>query len=461
VSGTLVSTHARLTERLPGWLPAAVLLIATAVAGPSLGGMSRIAFVLGCGAAGWYAWHRGPGVHLQTALVLFAFAPFVRRLVDLSVGYDQTGIMLVGPLLALLPPVVRLLALLDRNGPLHRQIAPLLVVGACVVYATALSLFQGDWMNAASGALKWSVPLLYAAVLVDMDEPDELMRAAASAFLVILPVTGLYGLFQYVNPPDWDRYWMSFAPIMSAGQPLPYEVRTFSTMNGPASFATFTAAGLLLVLFLRSTWIPLLLTSPAALALLLSQYRTAWLSLLVGVLFCLLLAQTRRRAVFILAALLGAAVIAVTLTPFADVIGDRLATLGEGSQDGSARERIEEFVTLWKQPDSALFGSGFTVTDVGSAGAMPVDGMIIACWVAMGIVVGLVCLSGFIWAAVNAIREAWRGRSAEAIVVGALGCGALVQMPLANISSGELGFLFWTFAALASFAPLRTPPGVS
>jgi hypothetical protein len=116
---------------------------------------------------------------------------------------------------------------------------------------------------------------------------------------------------------------------------------------------------------------------------------------------------------------------------------------------------------LWNQPDSVLFGNGFTITDVGSAGVMAVDGMIIACWVAMGIVVGLVCLAGFLWAIVTMIRAAWDEGSADAIVIGALGCGALVQMPLASISSGELGFLFWAFAALAGAAPPAAAQGSS
>jgi hypothetical protein len=457
VNGVLVAAAGRLTGPLHGWVPAVAVLVGTAVVGPSLGASARLLFILGCAAAGWYAWRRGPGVHLQAALLLFAFAPFVRRLVDVSAGYDQSGIMLAGPLLALVAPLPRLLSLFENDRPLDRRMAPLLIVGACVIYATALSLFNGDWTNAASGALKWFVPLIYAAALIDSADPDELVRAAASVFLVILPVTGLYGIIQYVDPPAWDRYWMSFAPIMSAGQPIPYGVRTFSTMNGPASFATFTAAGLLLVFFLRSGWQSLLLASPALLAFLLSLYRTAWLSVAVAVIFCLLFAATRRRAAIILLCLTGAAVLAATLTPFADAIGERLATLSEGTQDDSAQERFEQFVTLWSQWDSSLFGVGFTTTDVGSAGAMAVDGMIISCWLAMGIVAGLLCLSGIIWAAANAVAAAWHGRRPEAVIVGALGCSALAQLPLANISSGELGFLFWTFAALASFGPRHDP----
>lgn len=431
----------------PGWVLAAALLGGSALAAGAIGGAIRPAFIAGCGLVGLYAWRQGPAAHLVCALLLFAFAPFVRRLVDLSAGYDPAGLMLIGPLLALLACIPHLL--LGRRKPVFiPQLLPLLVVAACVAYAALLSMFQGDLTNAATGTLKWMAPLLYAGAILEEADRDEMLDAAASAFVVILPLIGAYGIFQYVNPPDWDRYWMQYASILSAGEPIPYGVRTFSTLNGPASFATFTALGLLVVWFIRPRWHALLLTCPAGVALLLSLYRTAWISLAVGVVFCLAFAATRGRALAILAGAVVLVVAAATLTPFGDVIGERLATLGEGSQDGSAQERIDQFVTLWNQWDSSLFGAGFTVTDVGTAGAMPVDGMIIACWLTMGIVVGLVCLGALVAAALNTIVTAWRDGSPQAIVIGALGCGALSQLPLANLTAAESGFMFWTFAAL-------------
>lgn len=442
---------------LPGWAPSVALLIGTALVGPALGGLARPLFILGCAAAGWLAWRRSPAAHLQSLIILFAFAPFVRRIVDLSAGYDQMGLMLVGPLLAMAAPAPTLWRMVDGDRPLHPQIAPILMVGACVIYAAALSTFEGDWINAASGALKWTAPLLYAAALTQARDPGALTQSAASAFMVVLPVMGLYGIYQYVDPPSWDQHWLNYSTITSAGQPVPFGVRTFSTMNGPASFATFTAAGLLLVLFLRSGWLSLAIAFPAALSFLLSLYRTAWLSFAVGVAFCLLFGATRRRAAIIVVAMAGALVVAGSLSPFSETIADRLATLGQGSQDGSVRERLEQFVTLWSQPDSSLFGEGFTITDVGSAGAMAIDGMIVTCWLTMGIVVGLLCLSGLVWAASNAIAAAWRATRPEAVMVGALACGGLLQLPFANITSGELGFLFWTFVALAPLAPMATP----
>jgi hypothetical protein len=311
-----------------------------------------------------------------------------------------------------------------------------------------LSLLQGKMNDTASGLIKWFSPILYAAVLAMRANRDEILEASVSAFCVILPITGLYGILQYVDPQAWDRYWMEFAPILSIGQPVPFGVRVFSTMNSPASFASFTVVGLLLVAFLRSGWMSLLVALPSILALLLSLYRTAWLAMAISLMFCLLFAQTRGKAQIIMLALVLAGAVAVTIPPFSDVIGDRLATLGQGSQDGSFQERLQQYSTLWSLPDSSLIGNGFTVTDVGSAGQMPIDGMIIACWVMMGIVVGILCLCGFFWAISGAVLRALVERSRQAVLVGGMAMGGLLQMPLANISAAEAGFLFWSFVVL-------------
>ncbi|MDB5656690.1 MAG: hypothetical protein JWQ94_4303 [Tardiphaga sp.] len=435
---------------VPGWILAVILLALTAATGAAMGNFSKPVFVVGCVIVGWYSWRQSPGSHLQAMLWLFAFAPFVRRLVDLSAGFDPAGLMLVGPMLAIMVPAPRLLKMLEARAPIALEMWPILIVATCIAYATALSIIQADWMNAASGALKWTAPLVYAAALIDADDRDDLIKSATSAFLMILPVIGAYGVYQYVDPPSWDVYWMQYASITSVGYPLPYMVRTYSTMNSPASFATFSSIGLLLIFFSRLNWLSLLLAGPAVVGLLLSSYRTAWLSLAAGILFCLLFGSTRKKASIMLVGVVVAVILAATLTPFGDTIAERFSTLGEGTQDGSAQERLEEFVTLWNQWDSSAIGSGFTTTDAGTAGAMPIDGMIIACWLAMGIFFGVVCLGALVGAALTTVWTAWVDRSREAVIIGALGLGAMIQLPLANITAGENGFLFWSFVVLAT-----------
>ena len=404
MNDSFVSTRG-LNIWLPGWVAAAAILIGTAM--PGLGELARPIFVLGCGAVGWYAWRQSPGAHLQVALILFAFAPFVRRVVDLSIGYDKAGLMLIGPLLAILVPVPRLLA--THQPPLDRMMALLLAVGGCAGYAALISLVQGDWMNAASGSLKWFAPLIYAGVLIDNSNRREILQAATSAFLVILPIIGLYGIVQYIDPPEWDRYWMQFAPIMSAGEPIPYGVRTFSTMNSPASFASFAAVGLLIICFAETGWRSVLPACLAGVALLLSLYRTSWLSLAFGLLFCTLFSSTRRRASGVLLGTFAVVALAATMTPFGDVISERVATFAEGAQDGSAQERLEEFTR--SESVGQLFIRNW-LFDLGRRFGRKNAGRRhdYESWLSMGIVVGLVCLSGIVAVAANTVVTAWRER---------------------------------------------------
>ncbi|WP_316185948.1 MULTISPECIES: O-antigen ligase family protein [unclassified Bradyrhizobium] len=432
--------------------PSALLLAATALAAPALGGIVRPAFILGCAVAGWFAWRRSPAAHVQSAILMFAFAPFVRRLVDISAGFDSSGVMLSGPLLFIIAPVPSLvLSPSDKDRPGNPWLVAPFIVLACIVYGGALSIFQNDWFNAANGGMKWAAPVLYAIALQQRARSDgALLDAITRVFLLVLPVTGLYGIWQYVDPQGWDRFWMVNASITSAGYPLPYMVRVFSTMNGPASYATFTATGLLLVGFLRPGWLAMAAMAPAALGLLLSLYRTSWITLAVGVLFCMLFPATRRRAVSITVGLVGAVIVTVMFTPFAEVITSRLESLGSASQDSSGSERLDEFVTLWNAPNSMVLGSGFTITDVGVAGAMPIDGQIIASWVTMGIPVGLICLAAYVWVGLAATGAAWRIPTREGAVLGALAISALlIQLPLTSISSGEVSALFWMLVAMA------------
>jgi len=109
-------------------------------------------------------------------------------------------------------------------------------------------------------------------------------------------------ILQYINPPEWDRYLDAvLADPLDWSAAFPTRSAFFSTMNGPASFATFTATGLLLGLLPAiALGTPRYWLMPAALALLLSLYRTAWLALAGRIdVFASCFDATRKRAALI------------------------------------------------------------------------------------------------------------------------------------------------------------------
>ncbi len=61
----------------------------------------------------------------------------------------------------------------------------------------------------------------------------------------------LYGIAQFVLLPEWDAQWMRNVielGLDSIGQPEPFAVRVFSTMNSPGSFGIMLMAAIIVAL---------------------------------------------------------------------------------------------------------------------------------------------------------------------------------------------------------------------
>jgi len=449
-------------ERLIVYALLAGLLVVVFAAGLKGLGAARPLFILGCLGVAWRAWRVGPGLHIEVAITLFALAPFLRRVVDYHAGYNPNGIMLIGPLAALLVALPELRGLLLRRQRGLAVYAPYAIMIACILYGWSISAFQGDFVEAAVSGVKMLVPLLYAMCLIqNEDDCNEIVQAAARTFLFISPIIGLYGIYQYMHPPEWDRYWMIYSQMRSIGMPEARQLRVFSTMNSPASFAMFVSCGLLLFGFCRRGWLPAVLAVPVCLSLLLTTVRTAWISVAIGVIYCFFFNTTRSRALLLTIGLFGAAAAAVLLTPFGDEIATRLATLsGDPSQDGSGHARLGEVFYIYSSLDHYLFGNGFS--KVYDPKLMDVDGQLIASAVSMGIFIGNIHLIALIWAAVQGILKIRRDEQPLRLVAAAMVVGYLFVLPLLVVSSGEIAFLFWLFVGVltagAQAAAARSVP---
>ena len=104
--------------------PLAALVVVTVLLGRAGLGVARPVFVLGSVVVAWDLLGFGAGAHLSGSTVLFCLAPLLRRIVDVSVGYDPSGLMISGPLLGLVvvaPLVARRLAGGRRLDPALRR----------------------------------------------------------------------------------------------------------------------------------------------------------------------------------------------------------------------------------------------------------------------------------------------------------------------------------------------------
>jgi hypothetical protein len=421
-------------------------------------GAARYVFMVGCLAVGYIAWKDSPGRHLEATIVLFCFAPFVRRVIDVGSGFDIVGLMLSGPLLAMAVPCVELKDMLFVKRKPIKDSGPFLIAAGCILYGSMLSVFKGDYQIDEAQTLKWFVPVLYGLWIMEKsrEQDNDMIGAISRAFLIVTPIMGVYGVFQYLNPLVWDRYWMVYAGMSSIGLPLPFQVRVFSTMNSPASFATFATIGLLVFGFTRKGWLALSAGIFISLALMLSQYRTAWIALGAGLTYGFLFASTRGRSTGIIVVGAIVAILAVTGDgPISDMLSQRFASMQQGAQDGSAVERISEYVGMYTMSDDYVFGKGFATMLGDVPGLVAVDGAIISCFLVMGFGVGTVCLLALAWACLRALSRIGIADSRMRVATGAVVIGMLVSIPLQGVLSGEFGFLFWTFVAIATAQPVQ------
>ena len=456
--GRLMRSRARLA--LIGLLAGTMAL---AMVAPSV---ARPVFVMGSAGVGYLAWREGCGRSIEAAISLYVFAPFLRRLVDLGIGFDPSGVMLVGPVLAILIPTVELRHLLTHREKEDEALLPMLLVGTCITYGMLLSAFSGDLSTLGTTALKVYTPMLYGAWVMRSARRDPtVLDAATNVFLVLTPVIGVYGIWQYVSPADWDRYWMlSVSGTISVlGRPEPYQVRVFSMMNSPASFGTYAACGMLLFGFCRRGWQSLPLALLVAPGLLFTYYRTAWISLVLGVLYCALFSRTRERAGLIAVVIVVATFLAAGSAEFGDAIVQRLATFtGSVADDGSGQARLGQLFEIYRLVDGMAVGLGYARLTQPFNGVEAVDGEIVSAIIAMGVLVGSAYLLGLVWAGVQALDRIRTSADPRLIVTGAVIIGLLAAIPLTGVTSAEIGLLFWTFIGLATAQPkpsgARRPP---
>ena len=438
----------------PARLALIALLLGTIALSFVGGGIARPLFILGSAGVGYLAWRENAGRTIEVALTLYVFAPFLRRLVDVHTGFEPSGIMLLGPVLAILIPTIDLRHLLVRHEPADQRLLPMLLVGLCITYGMLLSAFAGQFGPLATSALKMYSPLLYGMWLMRAARRDSsVLDAATNAFFVLGPIVGLYGLWQYVSPSEWDRYWMlSVSGTISVlGRPEPYQVRVFSLMNSPASFGTYAACSVLLFGFCRRGWQSLVLALLVAPGLLFTYYRTAWISLALGVFYCAMFGRTRQRAAMIAVVMVGATALAASNADFGAAVMERLGTLtGSVSDDGSGKARLGQLFEVYRLIDGMGIGLGFASLATPFNGVDAADGEIVTSIIAMGAFVGTIYLAALTWACVQALAQIRRSRDPRVIVTGAVIVGMVAAIPLTSVTSGEIGLLLWMFVALAT-----------
>ncbi len=328
-------------------------------------------------------------------LVLWTFTltPLVRRLVDFREGWLDANTVMLAPYAAAAVSLVALPSLIAGERPPPGR-SRLLLMLAAIAYGLLLALSGGRLVSGLYDALRWGLPICLAGfLLLAQRRPLGLREHVEAYFALALVVCSAYGIWQFAVAPPWDSLWMVRSEMNSIGNPVPFEIRVFSTWNSPGSFSFFLIAGLMVMAGSRAA-----LREPALalglVALALSLVRSAWLAVPIGLAVVLALGPGAVR--LRLAVLVGAAALALPLLSLdpriEDLLADRVASLTQLGADTSAGDRLSAYAALAAELDTNPQGLGLALSggyaDADGGEDRVIDGGFIEVPLALGVVMG-------------------------------------------------------------------------
>ncbi|MBD2177873.1 O-antigen ligase domain-containing protein [Pseudanabaena sp. FACHB-1998] len=322
----------------------------------------NVSFPLGAFLIGWRLYFRYPILYTGFVWWLFFLTPLVRRIADWKAGslIDPSPILLT----PYLPTIISAHTLYFNISKTREQgSAPFILAIAGVMYGFLIGLINNsDRIPSVTVAfLEWMSPIIFAYhIYVNWKRYPEYARNIQRVFLWGVIVMGVYGIFQFLTAPEWDRFWLINSPIKSsAGQPVPLGIRVWSTMNAPGPFAYYMAAGLTILLNTKNA-----LVVPAAgsgaLAFLLSIVRTSWIGWFLGIMTMIgsIKPKQRKKLFLSLICLLILIIPLATIEPFSNTITARMSTLSNINEDGSFQARQYLYNALIDEAIVSFVGSG-------------------------------------------------------------------------------------------------------
>ena len=276
------------------------------------------------------------------------------------------------------------------------------------------------------------------------------------ALMVALIPLALYGIGQYVYPlTSWDAHWVSVAEIASVESPQKGHIRSFSTLNSPFTFAITLVVGLLFALsWRRRILFTILYVLPVVVALALTFVRSAWLSLVVGLIVYAAAGRGKAagRTVAIILVCLAGLMVVGSSNPTTKAFTERITSLGD-SKDRSANERLETPNRLLPQSISQPLGAGLGqaglaagLSESGEGKVVEVDNGYLAILYQSGplaFVFLLLALGSCVGAATKMVGRAPPDERQYRAVVLAILVALLLAEASADVLFGLPGVIFW------------------
>ncbi len=398
---------------------------------------------------------RHPILYIGFTWWICFLTPLITRLVDYRVGWDPTRQMLIAPYLVVFITIITFFKHLPsalRQGGL-----PFILAFIGVSYGLLVGLVYNQPLPVIRSFLDWLSPIIFAFHLFSnwRDYPSY-RQHLQRIFVWCVFILGAYGVYQFVVAPEWDKYWLLQSKMFtSAGQPIPFGMRVWSTLHSPGPFGTVMQAGLLL-LFTSSG--PLIFPASAVgyLSFLLCQVRTSWAGWLLGIImiFGAVKPQIQMRLITIILVMTICVVPLVTIEPLSKVITSRLETFSNLEKDGSFKDRSAAYDRNLSLALSNIVGNGFGNTwkvneKTGQIEVVVIDSGILDMFFTLGWIGAIPYIGGLLLMLIS-VSKYTEGRFDSFLsAASAIGMSSCAQLIIYSGMLSIAGMIMWGFLAMA------------
>ncbi|NES83954.1 MAG: O-antigen ligase domain-containing protein [Moorea sp. SIO1G6] len=443
-------------EPAPAWT-AILLFVVITILGiiAGAGSILRILLPVVGFAVGLFLYRRYPVLYLGFMWWLWFLMPLVRRLIDYRSNWvNPSPVLLVAPVVTWITvdTFLKYLPRAYKQGGL-----PFILGFTSILYGFIIGLIKSTPIFAIRGLIDWFTPILLGFYLfINWRDYPRYRENIQRTFLWGVLVMGVYGIVQYVIAPEWDRFWLINARMFSMGNPEPFGIRLWSTMNSTGPFAATMMVGLLLLFNNKS---PLRIPASIAgyLSFLLTLSRTMWASWFFGLasLTSSLKPKIQMRIIISILVMGICIVPLTTIEPFSEVIGSRLATFSDLGNDHSAEVRQQIYEkSLGKALSMALgngIGNTFTI-EQGEIRSVVIDSGILDMFFTLGWFGTLPYMCGLLLLVYSVFQYPEIRRDSFMSAARAIGLSNLIGLPIGSAMLGVGGCYIWGFLGLTMAA---------
>ncbi|WP_227244822.1 glucose-6-phosphate isomerase [Paraburkholderia caribensis] len=346
------------------WLPPALLwLVTVMLIVAHQGTVLTLAFPVLSIAVGFWLYFKAPAKYVGYMWWLWFLSPEVRRFADWSNGmYTSTSPIQIAPLAVSMISGLSLIrffsALAQRRG------LPVLLMLSGIAYAFLVGIVSNGLLAALYDLANWIYPILIGFHIMTHWRLYHACRdVIVSTFIWGMLVTGAYGVVQFFFMPPWDVLWMTNAQMNSQGDPVPFGVRVFSTMNSSGPFA-FVILGAMVYVAAAAQRIRWIASAFGFLSFGLSLVRAAWGGWMIALLIQLVKSSSRVR-LHVIAGGVGLVILAIPVLmvgPIAERMQTRLQTVVNLGNDQSYVVRNQFYENFANMAFTNITGEGLGAT---------------------------------------------------------------------------------------------------